>query len=409
MEINLNDLLPVMGIEHDCILSKQGDVTLVFKAELPEIFTLSDQDYETFHQAWVKAIKVLPKHSILHKQDWFIQKEYQAPLTSGTKSFLEESSDRHFNGRPFQQHETYIMLTKKPLGRRLSSSLFSNLLRHSIVPEETLKPQLLQEFIDLTGQFKHILEDSQLIKLKRVKASELESYSRRAGLIERYAYLSENEDNFLYKDISFKNGIQIGGQHAQLFTLGDVNDLPHLCGSRITYDKLSTDQTKFPISFACPVGQLLLCNHIYNQFIFIEDGQATLKKIETKRLRLQSLSAYSRENSIAMEASNDFLNEAISKQRLPVRAHFNVMIWAEGKEELKALNKKVSSSLAQMDAAAKPESVGAAQIWWAGIPGNAADFPMNDTFQTFAEQAACFLNCEGPIKKCTAERRYPLL
>lgn len=54
----------------------------------------------------------------------------------------------------------------------------------------------------------------------------------------------------------------------------------------------------------------------------------------------------------------------------------------------------VSSALAQMDAAAKQETIGAPQIFWAGIPGNAADFPMNDTFDTFAEQGTCFLNME---------------
>jgi conjugation system TraG family ATPase len=54
----------------------------------------------------------------------------------------------------------------------------------------------------------------------------------------------------------------------------------------------------------------------------------------------------------------------------------------------------VSSALAQMDAVAKQETIGAPQIFWAGIPGNPADFPMNDTFDTFAEQATCFLNLE---------------
>lgn len=47
-----------------------------------------------------------------------------------------------------------------------------------------------------------------------------------------------------------------------------------------------------------------------------------------------------------------------------------------------------------MDAVPKQELSGAPQIHWAGIPGNAADFPMNDTFDTFAEQATCFLNLE---------------
>ncbi len=50
------------------------------------------------------------------------------------------------------------MLTKKPAGRKLSSSLFSNLFRKSIVPEQTLKPQLLQDFLDSVGQFKRILK-----------------------------------------------------------------------------------------------------------------------------------------------------------------------------------------------------------------------------------------------------------
>jgi len=49
MEKNITDLLPIMAIEHDCILSKQGDITIAYKCILPEIFTLSDQEYEGFH------------------------------------------------------------------------------------------------------------------------------------------------------------------------------------------------------------------------------------------------------------------------------------------------------------------------------------------------------------------------
>jgi conjugation system TraG family ATPase len=394
MEKRIDDILPIMDVEHDCILSKQGDVTVVFKAELPEIFTLSDQEYEGFHQAWLKAIKLLPKFSVFHKQDWFIDSKFQADFISEDTSFLTRSSERFFNERPFLDHSCYIFLTKKPQGRKTSSSLFSNLLRTSIVPEETLKAQLRQEFIDSTGQFRRILEDSGFVKLTRLGNDELRSHSRKIGIIERYCFLSEKENSFVFKDIAFNDGLQVGDKHCQIYTLGDAADLPALCGSRINYDRYSTDKTKFSIGFASTLGQLLSCNHIYNQYIFIEDSQKTLQKLESKRLRLQSLSAYSRENLIARDATNDFLNEAISQQRLPVKAHFNVLVWTDDKEELKDLKNKVSSALAQMDAAAKQETIGAAQIFWAGIPGNSADFPMNDTFDTFAEQATCFLNLE---------------
>lgn len=394
MEKMIDDILPIMDVEHDCILSKQGDVTVVFKAELPEIFTLSDQEYEAFHQAWLKAIKLLPKFSVFHKQDWFIDSKFEPDFTSEDSSFLTRSSERFFNERPFLDHSCYIFLTKKPVGRKTSSSLFSNLLRASIVPEETLKAQLRQEFIDSTGQFRRILEDSSFVKLTRLGNDELKSHSRKIGIIEQYCFLSEKQNSFVFKDISFDDGLQVGDKHCQIYTLGDAADLPALCGSRINYDRYSTDKTKFSIGFASTLGQLLSCNHIYNQYIFIEDFQKTLQKLESKRLRLQSLSAYSRENLIARDATNDFLNEAISQQRLPVKAHFNVLIWTDNKEELKDLKNKVSSALAQMDAAAKQETVGGAQIFWAGIPGNSADFPMNDTFDTFTEQATCFLNLE---------------
>jgi len=394
MERALEEILPILGVEHDSILSKQGDVTIGFEVTLPEIFTLSNEEYEAFHQAWIKAIKILSRQSVLHKQDWFTQGKYQPDFTKDDTSFLSRSSERFFNERPYLDHRCLIFLTKKPKDRKLSSSVFSNLLRKSIVPEETLNPQLLQEFLDSAGQFKRIMEDSGFIKMRRLQDKDLMSSMNKAGVIEKYCFLLEDEGLFV-KDISFEDGIRVGEDNCQLYTLASPEDLPGLCGSRINYDKYSTDKTKFSIGFASVLGQLLSCNHIYNQYLFIDDAQKTIRGLESKRLRLQSLSAYSRENAVARDAVNEFLNEAVGDQRMPVKAHFNVLVWTSDKEELKDLRNLVSSALAQMDAVPKQELDGAPQIHWAGIPGNEADFPMNDSFDTFAEQACCFFNLES--------------
>lgn len=396
MERMLEDILPIMDVEHDCILSKQGDITVVFKVELPEIFTLSDREYEAFHQAWVKAIRVLPNHTVFYKQDWFLQSGHQPDFTEEDQSFLSRSSERFFNERPFLDHTCYILLTKKPAGRKASSSLFSNLIRPSIVPAGLLDTQRVYDFLDSAGQFQRILEDSGFVSLKRLNEDELLSDQGNTGFIERYCFLEAKQTKpHLIKDLELSSDpLRIGDRFARLYTLGDAADLPALCGSRIDYDKYSTDKSRFSVGFAAPLGQLLSCNHLLNQYIFIEDARDTIKKMESKRLRLQSLSAYSRENAIARDAVNDFLNEAIGDQRLPVKAHFNVLVWTDDRQELKELKNKVSSALAQMDAVAKVETTGAGQIFWAGIPGNAADFPMNDTYDTFVEQASCFLNLE---------------
>ncbi|MFT3947172.1 MAG: TraG family conjugative transposon ATPase [Agriterribacter sp.] len=392
MEKWLQDILPVMDVEHDCILSKKGDISIVFKTHLPEVFTQSNENYEAIHQSLIKAIKVLPKDSIFHKQDYFIQSSYKADFEKEDGSFLTRSSDLFFNERPFLQHDCYIILTKKPSGRKPASSLFSSLLRPSLVPDQTISKTTLQDFEDSAGQFARILSDSG-IRLERLKTEAIISHQNKMGLIERYFTLSENAGGSFISDLELKE-LKIGDHYCQLYTLADVKDLPALCGSRVNYDKYSTDRTKFSVGFASTLGLLLPCNHIYNQYIFIGDTGQTIKKLERKRLRLQSLAAYSRENTVARDAVGDFLNECVKEQRLPVKAHFNVLTWTANRNDLKDIKNLVTSALAQMEAAAKLETAGAAQIYWAGIPGNAADFPMNDTFDTFAEQACCFLNLE---------------
>ena len=152
--------------------------------------------------------------------------------------------------------------------------------------------------------------------------------------------------------------MRIGDRHCQLYTLADAEKLPGWCSPRITFDQYSTDKTKFPIGFSAGLGALLRCDHIYNQYIFLEDAPVTLKKLESKRLRLQSLSKASRENAIAEDSVNAFLNEAIKEQRLPVKFHANVFAWTENAEELPNLKNRVSSAIAQMEAIAAPGNGG---------------------------------------------------
>lgn len=386
-------IFPIYKVEHDCMVSVYGDLTIAYRLQLPELFTLSEEDYENYHQSWVRAIKVLPKHSIVHKQDIFIRSAYEGAVGLN-ENFLTKAADRHFKGRPFLKHTCYLMLTKKAADRKPATSAFSGIMRKNICPKQTTDARMLPEFLEKAGQFERILCDSGLVKLERIGNDGICGTATSPGLLEQYCFLQDQNSRPMIKDIHLKDRLQIGDQHAQLFTLGDCEGLPGVCGSRMTYDKYSTDKTKFPTGFAAQLNLLLPCDHIYNQYIFIGDTGKVLKQLEAKKLRLQSLSAYSRENAISRDATNDFLNEAIGQQRLPVKAHFNVLAWTENRDGLQEIKNMVGSAMAQIGASAKLESDGAAQVWWAGIPGNAADFPENDTFDSFLEQSTCFLNLE---------------
>lgn len=403
MERKMEKIFPILGVENDCILSKSGDITVAFKVELPEMFSLSEDEYELIHQTWIKALRLLPKFTVFTKQDWYTLAKFE-PYENTADSYLSKAADRHFENRSYLNHECYILLTKKPEDRKRGSSIVSNLLSPHLVPAQTINEIISQHFLDCCGQFRKVLEDSKLIRLHRLTEKEICSDPKYVGFIEKYCALNDDAGNQYLRDIHFNPEFKIGHKICRLYTLSDIEDLPSLCGSRISYDKYSTDRTKYSVGFSSSICHLLPFNHLVSQYIFIDDSAETLKKLESKRLRLQSLSTYSRENMISRDGVNDFLNEAISEQRLPVKTHINILAWSEDKAELKDMHNQISAALAQMDATAKEETAGAAQIFWAGIPGNAAEFPINDTFDTFVDQATCFFNNEGVAKSLTPDQ-----
>lgn len=102
----LESKFPILAVEHDCIISKDADITVAYKVELPELFTVTRNEYEAIHSAWAKAVKVLPNYSIVHRQDWFIEENYTPDIQRDDLSFLSRSFERHFNERPvFEAHK----------------------------------------------------------------------------------------------------------------------------------------------------------------------------------------------------------------------------------------------------------------------------------------------------------------
>ncbi|QQL49968.1 TraG family conjugative transposon ATPase [Mucilaginibacter ginkgonis] len=390
-------IFPIYKVEHDCMVSVQGDISVAYKLDLPEIFTLSDAEYETYHHAWIRALKVLPKNSIIRKQDVFLKTKQQSSHRKD-ENFLNAAADSHFKDRVYLDHTCYLILTRKAEEHRNASSALSGILRKKVAPRQTTDASVAADFLDKVSQFERILSDFRFIRLSRLNDEAIAGSAQRAGLIEQYCFLLSPSEQPVIKDVHIQEHLKIGADTLQLYTLADAEDLPALCGSRINYEKFSTDQTKFPIGFASQLNLLLDCNHMYNQYLFIGDANLVLKRLEAKKLRLQSLANNSRENAVGRDATNDFLNEAVKDQRLPVKAHFNLLTWTSKDEEAQTIKNQVGSALAQLGANCKMESDGAAQIWWAGIPGNAADFPMNDTVDMFLEQGACFLNLETNYK-----------
>ena len=388
----LESKFPLLAVEYDCILSKDGDITVGYKVILPELFTVTSPEYEAMHASWLKAIKVLPNYTIVHKQDWFMQENYRAETQKEDMSFLSRSFERHFNERPYLNHTCYLFLTKTTKDRARQQSNFNALTRGFIVPKEIQDKETSLKFLESAEQFERIINDSGFIKLSRLTTDEIVGTEKEAGIVEKYFSLSQ-EDTTCLQDLSLGAGeMKVGDNYICLHTLSDAEDLPGKVSTDTRYERLSTDRSDCRLSFAAPVGVLLTCNHIYNQFIFIDDHTDNLKKFEKQARNMQSLSRYSRSNQINKAWIEEYLNEAHSYGLTSIRCHCNVMAWSDNREELKRIKNDVGSQLALMECKPRHNTVDLPTLYWAAIPGN------QESFYTFIEQALCFFVAETNYK-----------
>ena len=381
---------PLLSVENGCIVSKDADLTVAFEVELPELYTVTADEYEAMHSSWIKAVKVLPEHSVVCKQDWFVKETYRPKTDDGEQSFLTRSYELHFNERPYLNHKCYLFLTKTTRERSRRKSDFNTLCRGFLLPKEITDKDAAARFLEAVEQFERIMNDSGHIRLRRLETDEITGTKERPGLVEKYFSLSLEDETAVLQDICLKPGrMRIGDKRLCLHTLSDTEDLPGRLSTDMRYERMSTDRSDCRLSFAAPVGLLLSCNHIYSQYVFIDDAQEILQMMEKNSRNMLSLSKYSRSNAVNQEWTEVYLDEAHTKGVLPVRCHCNVIAWAEDAEEFRRIRNDTGSQLAMMECTPRYNTIDTPVIYWAGIPGNAGDFPSEESFYTFLEQAVC--------------------
>ncbi|WP_018359111.1 TraG family conjugative transposon ATPase [Porphyromonas levii] len=385
----LDRLFPIMSVESGYVISKNADVTALFEVHLPEIFTVTEGDYSSIHDMWHKAIKVLPSFTILHKQDWFLAEKYEGDkVREGHLGFLDTAYQAHFYERPYLDHTCYLYITKTTEKRMYGKSDTNTLARGYLVPQEIQDKEIMNNFIDSVSQFERIINDSGYVKLRRLTDEDILGAEGKRGLLDFYFALNRDKEGIL-EDITQRNdGITIGQQELAVYTISQTEHLPNNVSTDKRFDKLSTDKSDTRLSFASPIGLLLSCDHIYNQYLFIAD-HSQLEKFEASGRRMRSLSKLSSKNVVNASWINEYVSYARTYELMPVKAHCNVMVWGKNKDELSSKRNEVGSALSSMGCSPRHNTIDAPVLYWSGIPGNSADFPAEESFWTFIAPALC--------------------
>jgi len=382
--------MPFISYADGALMTKDGDISVILGLGLPEIYTLDQEGYSQMHSLWCRAIGTLPENTIVHKQDCYFKREYRSRTEDGM-SQLERKYELHFNEREYLDHKCILAITLCTAQRLRGESNYSTLCRRNIVPTDIDQERVIH-FLDSVQNFCSMLSSIGMVEVYRLDEGEILGTADQCGVIERYMSLGFGESGNVLRDIEFRSdGVYVGERKLIFYTIPSAELLPASTTACSPVRRFSTDTSDIYLSFASPLGICCPCGHIYNQYIFIGQSERTLQRMEALLKNMRSLSGYSRSNRVNAEFLEDFLDLCRTTGERVIKAHYSLMAWAENAKEERAVRNRLISAAGAIGASVHEDTLDAPMLYWAGIPGNAADFPSEESFYTFTPQAASML------------------
>ncbi|MEH6406837.1 MAG: DUF3875 domain-containing protein, partial [Leeuwenhoekiella sp.] len=318
-KINLSAYQPITDIQDNIIFANNGNVVLCFEGNLPEIYSLSEKDFEDMHGAWFQALKSLPVGTVVHKQDIYLKKSYSAEQLPNT-TFLEKATHRYFKGREHMEHTCYLffILTKN---KAFNNPKYVNPFRKvskGIVQE---MDDNIKSFIGSVSDSVSFINNSRKVKLTPLNPETIKSISD--------AYFNGFNEGFDTDILLEKKNVPIGENHFDALAINSELCFGESVQSSKTNEKFTSDDFVFHQGFIDGLGLTLNENHIVNQILYLDDKQKWRKLLDKKIEELNKSSNFGSQNKVVLGKIQHILDQinADDNARI-IRGHLNIVYWA---------------------------------------------------------------------------------
>ena len=383
--INLPAYHPIMSIEGSTVFASNGNVILCYQVDLPEIYSLSETDFEDIHGSWFQAFKSLPNGTVIHKQDIYKKSEFDSRYLPN-KTFLEQATYSYFKRREYLTHESYLFFVL-PLNNTLNTSKYVNPFRKI---EKGIHKKLdhnVQEFIDSVKDAVSFISNSRKISLKPLNEHEI------LELTNTYfnGFNKGYDTNIQLKS----SDIEIGENHFDVLAVNSELCFGDAIQSSKTNDKFTSDDFVFHQGFIDGLGLSLNENHIVNQIIYLDDKHKWRKLLEKKIEELNKSSNFGTQNKVIkkkIEAIVAKINEDDSSRI--IRGHLNVIFWSKDCEQLSHIASKIKTEFKELDIVPYyPKGEERKHYFSNSFCCHASNFSNEDLYVTDLKHALClFIN-----------------
>ncbi|WNH11991.1 TraG family conjugative transposon ATPase [Thalassobellus suaedae] len=339
-KINLLSYYPIVDIQEHVVFANNGNVVLCFKGSLPEIYSLSEKDFEDIHGAWFQAIKSLPTGCVVHKQDVYLKKKYTSEQLPN-KSFLEKATHQHFKGREFMEHQCYLffILTKN---NALNNSKYVN-------PFRKVSKSIVQEMDDTISSFIGSVSDSVsfINNSRKMTFTPMDAVGIHALTNNFFNGFNHGFDTDILLE---KNSTNIGEHYFDVLSVNSELCFGESVQTSKTNEKFTSDDFVFHQGFIDGMGLTLNENHIVNQIIYLDDKQKWRKQLDKKVEELNKSSNFGSQNKVVLKKIQHILDQinADDKARV-IRGHLNIIYWDKKPENLERIASKIKTEFKELD------------------------------------------------------------
>ncbi|MBO0356206.1 MULTISPECIES: TraG family conjugative transposon ATPase [Flagellimonas] len=345
-KINLSAYHPILDIQGHINFANNGNVVLGYQVDNPEIYSLSEKDFEDIHGSWFQAFKSLPVATIIHKQDIYQKNHYSANgLPNDT--FLQKATHDYFKGRSYLQHHCYLFFVL-PYNKALNTAKFTNPFRKGEKGIHRQMDHTVQEFIASVNDAVSFVNNSRRVSLTPLKEYEILELTN--------AYFNGFNEGF-DTDIQLKparrggkSNIEIGENHFDVLAVNSELCFGDVVQSSKTNDKFTSDDFVFHQGFIDGLGLDLNENHIVNQIIYLDDKHKWRKLLDKKIEELKKSSNFGTQNKVILKKIEDIvgkINEDDSSRI--IRGHINIIFWDRDEALLERIASKIKTEFKELD------------------------------------------------------------
>ncbi|MBJ7880709.1 TraG family conjugative transposon ATPase [Gelidibacter salicanalis] len=339
-KINLTAYRPIADIQDNIIFANNGNVVLCYEATLPEIYSLSEKDFEDVHGAWFQALKSLSVGTVVHKQDIYIKKSYTSePLPNST--FLEKSTHEHFKGREYMEHRCFLffILTKN---KALNNPKYVNPLRKIAKDIVQKMDDNVKSFIGAVSDSVSFINNSRKIELVALASEQIQEMTN--------SYFNGFNEGFDTDILLEKKSVTIGENHFDALAINSELCFGESVQSSKTNEKFTSDDFVFHQGFIDGLGLTLNENHIVNQIIYLDDKHKWRKLLDKKVEELNKSSNFGSQNKVVLGKIQHILDQinADDNSRI-IRGHLNIIYWDKNPENLARIGSKIKTEFKELD------------------------------------------------------------